>query len=460
VIEPETHIVPTKDIEVPPGRQRRDVPEKHIEDLSESIMDHGLFHPIILRRDNSLVIGECRLKAWKRIERLLPAEFADGIPARYTDEIDPNELKSIELQENLQRENLTWQDESLAFLEFYEAKKALAEDETYDDDSPADYTWAMMSGDLKASASQCRRMVQVGRAVLRGDKEVTACASARAAGALLERRVKRMIETELVTFGETEAKEEPDLIDLDNLDLTELVEPTDEEPYSILTADFREWIDNYSGPRFNFVNCDFPYSIGLHESGLYKTEAKDLKYDDSEEIYDELCSTLVYATEDVLSASCHVVFWFPMSKYQSTLRHFQANGFWVEPYPLIWAKSDKMGIIPDPTRGPRRIYETAFIMSLGDRKVVKSTVNAVWASSESRDKEHASQKSQPMLEDFFRMFVDEDSIVLDPTCGSGTALAAALTLGARSVTGLDINSECVRIAEDNCRMAHAMRVKE
>lgn len=42
-----------------------------------------------------------------------------------------------------------------------------------------------------------------------------------------------------------------------------------------------------------------------------------------------------------------------------------------------------------------------------------------------------------MLRHFFRMFVDENSKVLDPTCGSGSALRAAKSLDAEYVLGIE-----------------------
>ena len=450
----------TSSITVPPNRQRRSIPESHIEDLSRSIKQHGLLHPIILKPDGTLVVGECRLRAWKRLEKLFPEEYSSGIPYRCTDQFEPDQLKAIELAENIQRLDLDWKDKSLAFLAYYEIRsKWVAENETYEDGSSAEYTYAEMSGDLNCSDRTARRQVQVGRKVQSGDPEILACQTARAAGALIERRTKRVIENELVTFGEIEIekpkikKKGTETVSDFDLDLDITVDLSKPKPvdYKIEKGNFTEWIDSYTGPKFNFVHCDFPYGINLHESDLYKTAAKDHQYDDSEELYDDLCSALIYAQDNVLSKSCHILFWFPMSKYWGTLRLFTDQGFFVEPYPLIWVKSDKMGIIPDPGRGPRRIYETAFIMSLGDRKILRPTVNAVWESSGGQGKEHVSQKPQAIFADFLRMFIDEDSTVLDPTCGSGTALAAAIGLGANFIRGLDISDSCVQLAEDNCR---------
>jgi hypothetical protein len=207
--------------------------------------------------------------------------------------------------------------------------------------------------------------------------------------------------------------------------------------------------------RYNFVHCDFPYGKGLHESDLYNTDAKDMSYEDTPDIYWGLCSDLALAkSAGILSASCHIMFWFPMNFYTETVEFFRKEGFRVEPYPLVWIKSDKMGIIPDPTRGPRRIYETALIMSLGDRKVIKPTVNGAWADSGRRaDALHVSSKPTEVLMDFFRMFVDEDSIVLDPTCGSGTALEASLLMRCQFAVGLDISEECVTHSEERAKSA-------
>jgi predicted RNA methylase len=44
-----------------------------------------------------------------------------------------------------------------------------------------------------------------------------------------------------------------------------------------------------------------------------------------------------------------------------------------------------------------------------------------------------------MLRHFFRMFVDEYISMLDLTCGSGTSLRAAESLGAQYVLGLELD---------------------
>jgi len=59
---------------------------------------------------------------------------------------------------------------------------------------------------------------------------------------------------------------------------------------------------------------------------------------------------------------------------------------------------------------------------------------------------HMSEKPAEMLRHFFRMIVSEHTMMLDPTCGSGSALRAAQSLMSRRVLGLEANPEFAALA--------------
>jgi hypothetical protein len=443
----------------------------------------GLLNPIIVRPEKDyfiLVAGECRLRAWI-INESMPAgaypQFKKGIPCRLVSDLSPDELFDAEFEENYRRKSLSWQDEAVAFRDHYDRAQERYNEELIEarkediyTEWPEECPFTIAAGELNIPDRTYRRLVIVGRKVLDGDKEVLACDSSRAAGALLDRRMKRIAENELSTFGEIEEEIDLDIEPSDNdlddieLELGQLSTPA-RRKFLISHESFSSFIDSSrevkDKRRYNFVHCDFPYGKGLHESDLYNTEAKDMSYEDTPDIYWALCYQLFRAKEEgLLSASCHIMFWFPMNFYTETVEFFSKNGFRVEPYPLIWIKSDKMGIIPDPTRGPRRIYETALIMSLGDRKIIKPTVNGHWAASGRRsDALHVSSKPTEMLRDFTRMFIDSDSVVLDPTCGSGTAIEVALLQHCKFAVGLDINMECVAHSEERAQAAQELLMR-
>ena len=72
---------------------------------------------------------------------------------------------------------------------------------------------------------------------------------------------------------------------------------------------------------------------------------------------------------------------------------------------------------------------------------------------------HPSTKPEPMLRYFFEMFVDDQTTIFDPTCGSGAALRAAESLGARRILGLEIDwqyCEAARLALKDSRAKMAI----
>jgi hypothetical protein len=129
------------------------------------------------------------------------------------------------------------------------------------------------------------------------------------------------------------------------------------------------------------------------------------------------------------------MFWFSMHYYAETLAFFKEHSdFQINPFPLIWVKPGS-GLPGDYMREPRHIYETCLLGSRGGRVLTTSGVNAHSAPTDTS--EHPTAKPYDMLRKFFPMFVDENTSMLDPTCGSGTSLRAAKSLGASYVLGIE-----------------------
>jgi len=90
------------------------------------------------------------------------------------------------------------------------------------------------------------------------------------------------------------------------------------------------------------------------------------------------------------------------------------------------------------------MYEAAFFCTRGRLPIVQSVDNV--RSAPTVKGRHMSEKPEEMLRHFFRMIVSEHTMMLDPTCGSGSALRAAQSLMARRVLGLEVNSEFAALA--------------
>lgn len=389
------------------ARQRHEITVESIHSLAESIKRIGLIHPIVIRMDGTLVSGETRLEAF----RLLGY---DSIPVQYVEDLDEQTLLAIELEENIKRTDISWQDQVSAVKRYHDLMKDV--DENWTQTATAD----ALGIDIKTVESK----LAVAKEIEKGNSRVIDAPLFSTARGIVTRTNERA-----------------------RADEANLLLGEEKEEEKVLNANFLEWAPAYTGVPFNFIHCDFPYGIGADKFAQGASSSFG-GYADTEEHYWNLVSCLIKNKERLLGESGHVVFWFSMRYYSETLATLSKE-FWIDPYPLLWHKSDGKGTLPDPKRGPRRVYEVAFLCSHGDRKVVQSVANV--ASFPLGKREHMSEKSEDMLKHFFRMIVDGGTRMLDPTCGSGSALRAAEELGAASVLGLEINPEFALNAQRSLR---------
>lgn len=102
--------LPVSSIRPNPNQPRVVFKRQSMEELAQSIRDHGIIQPIIVRRDSdgyTLVAGERRLRASKMIgNSTIPAIIRDYNSIYMTE---------LALLENLQRENLTVIEEAVAY---------------------------------------------------------------------------------------------------------------------------------------------------------------------------------------------------------------------------------------------------------------------------------------------------------------------------------------------------------
>ncbi len=110
VHEEEIQHLPLNELRVNPYQPRKTFNEESLNELAESIKEHGVFQPIIVKKSikgYEIVAGERRFRASK----LAGKETIPAIVRNFTDE----EMMEIAVLENLQRENLNAIDEANAY---------------------------------------------------------------------------------------------------------------------------------------------------------------------------------------------------------------------------------------------------------------------------------------------------------------------------------------------------------
>jgi ParB family chromosome partitioning protein len=111
------------DLRPNPYQPRKKFDEEALNELAESIKEHGVFQPIIVKKSikgYEIVAGERRYRASKK----LGLEKIPAIIKEFTDD----EMMQISLLENLQRENLTSIEEAKAYKAIIDASNLTQEE--------------------------------------------------------------------------------------------------------------------------------------------------------------------------------------------------------------------------------------------------------------------------------------------------------------------------------------------
>lgn len=412
------------------NRQRKQL--EKIEELAESIRQTGLINPVVITREGVLVAGERRLEAHKLLGY-------DHIHVHFTDEIDKKQLHLIELEENVKRVDLSWQDHVDAVAAYHELQKTIHEEWNNVDTAEA----------LGMSDKHVGRFLLVDKMVKEGVKEVVEAPKFSVAVNFAERKQDRSKTSFLMDLagktpppGKTEPSSQGNIVEGNIGGIVRRAE--------LLNCDFLSWSSTIQTSPFNLIHCDFPYGVSAGDKTGLSSAKTHGGYEDGAEIYFNLLSTFTTRQDNFISPSAHMLFWFSMNYYTETVGILREAGWRVDIHPFIWHKSDNVGIIPDANRGPRRIYETALFCTRGDRKVVKPVGNSF--SGPTTKEFHMSEKSFDMLSHFFRMLIDDSTVMLDPTCGSGMAVKAAEAAGAHYSLGLELDPFFYEGARQNLKL--------
>jgi len=472
-------------------RQRED-PDPGAGGLMASIALRGVLMPVILEEvpnDDGyhiLYAGERRYAASLNLG-------LDDIPYRFARAPSQREIQIIEFEENAKRKDLTWQETCKAVVTLH----ALHVDE-----SP-DWTFEQTGVELGWRDGSLVSRYHFIHASWH-DEAVRRCGTMNEAYNFLQRRQKRAQASKLEELLDTsssqpadETEEEQQDVDDNNAsvgdssglsdggglprssggsgvavdtrsagrNITPTPRPSTPRPSTptlpIIHANFLEWAPAYAGPRFNLIHCDFPYGISLGENAKNTgnnslAREKEELYQDTPETYTALLDAFVTHFDRFAADSCHVMFWFSNRHEVEVMTRkalLSIPGFAFLRFPLIWHKSDNAGFMTPGT--PRHIYETCLVGFRGDRPIVKYISDCYSGASD--NSLHLSAKPEPMLKYFMGMVCDEHSTVLDPTCGSGSALRAADSLKASRVLGLEMNPEMVQNANKAFLQSRALR---
>lgn len=387
-------------IQVRPDRVRKDF--KGITALAASIRTFGLLHPLVLDNENYLISGERRLRALRKLKRT-------EVPVvRYADLSDEKKLE-LELEENIQREDLSWQEQLLAKKRLFELRNKNLTDFSEE----LGESIGKLSEDL-----QLARELEAGNQVLWQEEKKT------------KAKAKLKMETQALQYkalakvlAGPEGPEGPE----DSTPKDSTAKPT------LILGDSREVLKSLRGP-FACMITDPPWGVGLDDATWDDRLKQSLAL--MHEVF-----TLAY---ERMMPDSHAYIRFGTLTYQPVLDLLRSIGWSVSPIPII-------EVLPKNKSGMGRLvtwnscYSTWFFCRKGNRILQPPVDNVLYSTNEGRVFWHPSPVSPGFFHSFIKASTYEGEEVLDPFAGSASVGVACKELK-RKYLGIEIDKTYFSLA--------------
>jgi 16S rRNA G966 N2-methylase RsmD len=398
------HFVAISDLIIPEGRIRRTFDEKLLQDLSESIVTQGLFHPILCRSDGyTLIAGERRIRAISKINEAGGSFTFDQalvplgqVPVVTLTESDAIAVLDAELSENTKRQQLTWQEQALATEALHNLRQAQAPKHTIRDTAREVFGAEKDTGTYHRNISQDLIVAQ-----FLDDPEVAKAPTRKDALRIIERKMERGHRESLAKYHGMKSVAASGECHLGKMQV-ELM--------------------HFPEGTFDCIIADPPYGIGADT--FANQSAVRHAYADSEELSDDIYSFIAREGYHRCKTQAHAYLFCDPRRFGSIGEVFRARGWRVWPWPLIWYRGTTVGLVPWPEHGPRRTYEAICFAIKGDRRVTSvlpDVLNVPHDSSTERGAHKPPELYRQLIE---RSCLPGDK-VLDPCCGTGPVFEAA-----------------------------------
>lgn len=415
------HLILEEQIHVAEDRIRKEFDEAAIDELAASIVSKGLMNPVTVRKQGSdifLVAGERRLRTIRKLHEAKARFFCNGtpvppnhIPCLYLSELSPMMALEAELEENVCRRDLTWQESATARKKLFDLRRVQAESEG------KTYTLSDLSVELEKAGS--------GRAQTRSLREEMAVAQ------FLDKPEVREAKTLKEAMGAAKKASERFLLEALGEAVTDAQIKTE---HSLIVGDCLVEMAKLPAGRFSVICTDPPYGINIQDSGSMVTH--DHHYQDGPDVLAKILRFAPAEFARITTPQAHLYWFCDFRWFDRICAAVTAAGFEPYPFPIIWWKRGK-AMAPDIVRWPKREYECVVFASKGDKPTLKVAGDVI-ATSYGSDLQQAEKPKDLYVELLSRSAMTGDHII-DPFCGSGVIFTAADELKL-SATGIELDA--------------------
>lgn len=391
------------EIVVNSNRQRKDFDIDELTKLRDSIASKGLLHPIVLENDHkTLVAGERRIRAIKLLRAVAPSYRFDNqsinvneVPYVVIGDLSPIDIREAELEENIIRVELSWQERAQAIKELSELRW---------EQNAGRVTYKELAKEIAGKGATSSDQMFVSDAISLAshldDPDIASAPTQREAMRRLQKKAKKAINTALAIASGNKVSS---------------------GDHILILGDAKEELAKLDDRVFDCVITDPPY--GINASAFGTQAATEHDYEDDYESAMETVAHILTQSFRISKGEAHLYLFCSIEMWQHLRNMAGAVGWDVWPRPLIWAKGH-LGMLPRPNHGPRYTYEAILFANKGDKEtqIVGSDVLNFIPDD---DKENGAQKPVELYAELLRRSCQPGDRIIDMCCGTGTVFAAA-----------------------------------
>lgn len=416
------------------GERQREVDRHHVLTLKESILSKGLLHPpVVIKEGESyrLIAGAHRLAAIRDCCENNEIFSFDGsplppsfVPVTNVWDLSPADLLETELEENIIRLEIPWQDRARALAAIHDLRQKENPNQSFQDTAKE-----LAAKDTSIAPRTLRREVR-NATILAANLHRPSVAKARNATealGILMKEEEALVEAELISRRKAAAHAAPSLCEARLGDMKLILPSLDPESFDLIIA-------------------DLPYGIGADTGGFRQRTVEHHNYDDSPETAKTLIQCVVAEGFRVTKSRANLFIFGDVDYFGFFKNAASAMGWKPFRTPIIWQKSESEGLAPWGREGFRRTYEMLFYATKGQRGLLLSPTDILTIKRVSRsERRYGPEKPVELMERLIECSTMPGDSVLDPCCGAGSSLAAARRLK-RKALGIEIDSSAHALA--------------
>jgi site-specific DNA-methyltransferase (adenine-specific) len=437
-----THKIHLTEIVIKENRQRQEFDPQALQELKNSIQDNQLLHPIVLRLENHrwvLVSGERRLRAITEIFFMGGQFIYNGDVFKADDELIPFtnlgeltylEAEEAELDENLKRRDLTWQEHAAAVAKLHNLRQAQANELSLKLAVEGDYSAELVQHTIADTAEELtgrrdgmyqdniRKEIIVSQHL--NNPVIAKAKNADEAFKLLKRDEEQKKNVALAaSVGASFSADKHTLLNIDCLEFM---------------------MQDSNQGQFDVILTDPPYGMGADSfgDGGGKLDGIEHHYDDSYESWQRLLKVWASLSFGIAKPQAHAYVFCDFDRFHELKAFMQAAGWYVFRTPLIVYKVNS-GRVPLPDQGPRRQYEI-ILYAIKGKKPVTHIYPDVITSQADENMSHGAQKPVNLYQNLLSRSVRPGDRVIDTFAGTGPIFPAAQSFLCEA-TGLEMNPE-------------------